>query len=535
MCSHRGICDYSDTHRNKQWQHYAALTAAAYAKELLLEVIPTDNITSSLTPSQNNPSSPVNLADLQTTLLDTDNSDGPYQSRMNMVTPTTFFTIGVPGFIDVLARLTSWLIFELQKYSQAELVAADLVEKLKVRQAKMQRILGIMHQVSANLGPEYEQDIEDRLSNLHKSLVTAYRRGVALKIFTSQHVQPDRTNVAYWGRTAMKDFIGEYDEWEKAMQIRLEILRVSKGVEDLPPKETMNSIPQLGTSSETTLTIPPIDTDRLVRLPCSWAYRQEASAATSFWLRNRSEYTDHCRDNTPLSLSYDLELAELRRRTSWDNHLDCSLLKVEKDVLDTVRVLKGGDDRVMNIPKCIGYYHDMAHQRFVMIHAIPRDHGHPRSLRDVLTHPQGLKSKKSLLDFASTLREFKRNDENFVDKVLALARSDRQIRHPLDHRLRIANQLARSLLYVHSAQLVHKHINPENILLLTRAGVDKYGNFPYSLGDPFLIGFDRTRADQTISNGKGQLDWFIVGYSRLFISSSRTMGENFWDAFFNAT
>jgi nucleoside phosphorylase len=31
----RGICDYSDSHKNKQWQKYAAATAAAYAKELL--------------------------------------------------------------------------------------------------------------------------------------------------------------------------------------------------------------------------------------------------------------------------------------------------------------------------------------------------------------------------------------------------------------------------------------------------------------------------------------------------------------------
>ena len=31
----RGICDYSDTHKNKAWQPYAAATAAAYAKELL--------------------------------------------------------------------------------------------------------------------------------------------------------------------------------------------------------------------------------------------------------------------------------------------------------------------------------------------------------------------------------------------------------------------------------------------------------------------------------------------------------------------
>ncbi|PGH36604.1 hypothetical protein GX50_00463 [[Emmonsia] crescens] len=31
----RGICNYSDSHKNKQWQGYAALAAAAYTKILL--------------------------------------------------------------------------------------------------------------------------------------------------------------------------------------------------------------------------------------------------------------------------------------------------------------------------------------------------------------------------------------------------------------------------------------------------------------------------------------------------------------------
>ncbi|KAK2051125.1 hypothetical protein LY76DRAFT_529154 [Colletotrichum caudatum] len=34
-----GICDYADAHKNNEWQPYAAATAAAYAKELLL-IIP---------------------------------------------------------------------------------------------------------------------------------------------------------------------------------------------------------------------------------------------------------------------------------------------------------------------------------------------------------------------------------------------------------------------------------------------------------------------------------------------------------------
>ncbi|KAH7032613.1 nucleoside phosphorylase domain-containing protein [Microdochium trichocladiopsis] len=36
----RGVCDYGDEHKNKEWQPYAAAMAAAYAKALLLEIPP---------------------------------------------------------------------------------------------------------------------------------------------------------------------------------------------------------------------------------------------------------------------------------------------------------------------------------------------------------------------------------------------------------------------------------------------------------------------------------------------------------------
>ncbi|KAJ5218822.1 uncharacterized protein N7498_000921 [Penicillium cinerascens] len=36
----RGICDYADSHKNKNWQGYAALVAAAYAKDLLHRIVP---------------------------------------------------------------------------------------------------------------------------------------------------------------------------------------------------------------------------------------------------------------------------------------------------------------------------------------------------------------------------------------------------------------------------------------------------------------------------------------------------------------
>ncbi|KAL7924626.1 nucleoside phosphorylase domain-containing protein [Trichoderma austrokoningii] len=36
----RGICDYSDSHKNKEWQGYAAMAAAAYTKDLLRRIAP---------------------------------------------------------------------------------------------------------------------------------------------------------------------------------------------------------------------------------------------------------------------------------------------------------------------------------------------------------------------------------------------------------------------------------------------------------------------------------------------------------------
>ena len=36
----RGICDYSDSHKSKEWQGYAAIVAAAYAKDVLCRMVP---------------------------------------------------------------------------------------------------------------------------------------------------------------------------------------------------------------------------------------------------------------------------------------------------------------------------------------------------------------------------------------------------------------------------------------------------------------------------------------------------------------
>ncbi|KIL89218.1 vegetatible incompatibility protein het-e-1 [Fusarium avenaceum] len=43
----RGICDYSDSHKSKEWQEYAAATAAAFAREFIEKLPPTEDVLAS--------------------------------------------------------------------------------------------------------------------------------------------------------------------------------------------------------------------------------------------------------------------------------------------------------------------------------------------------------------------------------------------------------------------------------------------------------------------------------------------------------
>jgi nucleoside phosphorylase len=45
----RGICDYSDCHKNKAWQGYAAMTAAAFTRDLL-SILPSHRVNNTLVP-----------------------------------------------------------------------------------------------------------------------------------------------------------------------------------------------------------------------------------------------------------------------------------------------------------------------------------------------------------------------------------------------------------------------------------------------------------------------------------------------------
>ena len=70
--------------------------------------------------------------------------------------------------------------------------------------------------------------------------------------------------------------------------------------------------------------------------------------------------------------------------------------------------------------------------------------------------------------------------------------------------MRLANHLATAVLYVHSGHFVHKRIRPENIIIFGTSH-DEDKKFPFAIGYPFLVGFDRSRFEHAPTLGKGDI------------------------------
>lgn len=93
---------------------------------------------------------------------------------------------------------------------------------------------------------------------------------------------------------------------------------------------------------------------------------------------------------------------------------------------------------------------------------------------------------------------------------------DQKPPHSLDQRLQVMKQLASALLFVHTADLVHKSIRADNIVLFQRT--DRTQPSPPQddredmLGQPFLLGFDLSRKTEASSEREKTTDFHKAYY-----------------------
>jgi len=140
---------------------------------------------------------------------------------------------------------------------------------------------------------------------------------------------------------------------------------------------------------------------------------------------------------------------------------------------DMASILNASEPEVTSILKCVGYYPEGEAHKLVFHY--PQGLGRPRTLRDLLI-------------------------------------SDREVepRHPLNDRVRLARKVASSVLFVHSAGVVHKNIRPDNIIIFepADADADRASRFPRRIGLPFLVGFDYAHPAAAVSDRVSDAIWW---------------------------
>ncbi|KAF2686418.1 serine/threonine protein kinase [Lentithecium fluviatile CBS 122367] len=168
---------------------------------------------------------------------------------------------------------------------------------------------------------------------------------------------------------------------------------------------------------------------------------------------------------TPQDQAHAIFLAEYRIHS--DNAPGRELQAHRKIVREIASILRQADPICMGLLHCYGFTYQALSNRFELHYTLPPDYHNPRSLLDLLTSP-----------------ETRRDGPN----------------HPLNHRIDLAKQIATALFVLHSADMVHKQIRPDNILIFEKkpnsslsTSEQKRKSYPYTVGEPFLVGFDAVR------------------------------------------
>jgi nucleoside phosphorylase len=347
----RGICDYADTHKRKRWQPYAAATAAAYAKELLLLMPPERGPHAyyrAKDKSQDHPPSTV-------TLIETRGSIVFYTSpRM----PIRMITI--LEYIHDLIHIISWLVAVLRQSGGSEQVATKIANRLNQRNESLQKIFALLGQTHIKEQVQLDQTIEDKLSDLHQSLVKSYRRGVVLNLFTGNGSQ---TALRTWDSMEITHFLEGYDEWVKTICTRLRVVDIQAFLNVTSTEvERENSASRLDDSKPREV--------RCATLPCcSSIFRSElhmSSAMAPFHYEDLMT-TDH---------------------SSFPN--------LEGDAVATGRVRQRTERNDYSVPQYTALYHDIPHQRYGLVYDLPCNYERPRSIGESVMNFEGTRSHNAL-------------------------------------------------------------------------------------------------------------------------------------------
>ncbi|KAK5629129.1 hypothetical protein RRF57_004844 [Xylaria bambusicola] len=173
-------------------------------------------------------------------------------------------------------------------------------------------------------------------------------------------------------------------------------------------------------------------------------------------------------------------------RTYSDDAREYEIQNHRRVVREIASILHHADARLMGILHCEGFLWDSLLNRFELHFPFPGGLTEPRSLLDILLDPETQRTG---------------------------------VKHPLNQRLSLAKRIVRAVFVLHAAGFVHKQIRPDNVLIFDHTVPGPVNTtpaeqihaarrqYPYTLGEPFLIGFDSARKVDAATLLLSEKDW----------------------------
>lgn len=359
--------------------------------------------------------------------------------------------LALPGIVDLCIQYGEFLLAKLKLYKDADSLVQ--LDKLTVQlvQGESRDLMTFFRSISSNLTPSFKDELED----LFRVLAGALEK--ALRLFRDiDGGRLKRLKFAFRDSKRIQEACSELEQWQGRFLKRAIVFLFFGG------SEYTSKI------GKKTPTLERINTIRSAILPPGLEPAKPENPALI-----RKAFGGVCPKALPQSPLWivrgggatqepDAESVLIEYREYSDDADKRTVDALRATVRDIARKLREADADTMGILPCAGFAVDAFKHRFELHFCIPAGKENPRSLRDLLLDP----SNKTL----GTL-------------------------HSLDERINLAKKIASAVLYVHSADFVHKNIRTDNIIILEPSTPDHSPDtkFPQAVGEPYLVGYDGVR------------------------------------------
>ncbi|EXM03468.1 hypothetical protein NOF04DRAFT_21383 [Fusarium oxysporum II5] len=362
--------------------------------------------------------------------------------------------VGVPGLIQVIGLLGDAVLKRLGHYDDNYQRRVKLL--IRISKSQTQDLLLYLERLGDKAPEALVAEVHDMFQALRDALELLVTMLPSVGIDEAAVV---RTKLSEAKKASIDAEVAKIEEWNNRILKRMIVLKFFGNLKALPPTSaddevapSLRKVEKLRDSIKESLDKAKSDSTLLLNPP------EEASCTLlpNSILQLKTPKTG----GRPF-------LAECRVYS--DNASEREIQQHRQVIREVARILRQADPAFMGLLNCSGFLWDSLECRFELHFPITENMENPRSLLNLLLDPMNKKARA---------------------------------KHPLNHRITLAKSVVVAIFILHSAGFVHKQIRPDNIVIFDKAPDTSLSTgtvdpakqiYPYSIGTPFLVGFDNVR------------------------------------------